>query len=191
MAWCVKAIPLLEAVRQAEPKSLAVQQILRNTYWDQAETLTRLGRHAEALPAWDQTLPLATGASHAEVRLQRALTLAHLGEHARATAEANEVTDQPSLAGRRFYEAACVYGQAVVAAREDARLASADQHPLAQRYAVQAVALLTRAKAAGYFKTRAQLEELKKNAGLKPLHEREDFAKVLATLSESVDDGAR
>ena len=49
-------------------------------------------------------------------------------------------------------------------------------------YARQALALLRRAQAAGFFKDRAKIERLKKASDLAPLQQREDFRKFVAEL---------
>ena len=49
-------------------------------------------------------------------------------------------------------------------------------------YAGQALALLRRAKAAGFFKDRAKIERLKRDSDLAPLRQRADFQKFVAEL---------
>jgi hypothetical protein len=63
-------------------------------------------------------------------------------------------------------------------------MASAATKEVSQReaYAGQAMALLRRAQAAGFFKNRANIEHLKRDTDLEPLRSREDFQKFVAEL---------
>jgi hypothetical protein len=68
---------------------------------------------------------------------------------------------------------------------EDARLNAVDQGRLAGRYALQAVALLAKARAAGSLQNLAALPDLKKNPDFAPLRSREDFREFVRELEEN------
>jgi hypothetical protein len=55
------------------------------------------------------------------VRLERALALAHAGDHVRATKEANAVVSEHPASGDLVYNAACVYSLAITALVKDER----------------------------------------------------------------------
>jgi hypothetical protein len=77
------------------------------------------------------------------------------------------------VSGEDLYNAACIYGLAAAAAQEPGER---------DAYAVQAVALLRRAQAAGFFKDRAPTARIKQDADLDALRSREDFKKFVAEL---------
>ena len=70
---------------------------LRSAHGARAEVMIRLGRHAEALTDWDRAIKLDDGKALPYMRVQRALTLAHLKEHVRAAAEAAPVAGDKGL----------------------------------------------------------------------------------------------
>ena len=86
---------------------------------------------------------------------------------------AQALTRDRGVSGEDLYNAACIYGLAAAAAQEPGER---------DAYAVQAVALLRRAQAAGFFKDCAKIERLKRDSYLAPLRQREDFRKFVAEL---------
>jgi hypothetical protein len=180
--WYAKAIRILEPVWRREPRLNAARRYLRNSHWGRARAWTRLGRHAEALPEWDRTLELEAGALRNSFRLQRALTLAHLGNHSQAVAEADDLAQGKDLRGDTLYDLACVYAVSSAAAQKDASLPHADRERLAERRAGQAVELLAKAQATGYFKERARVEHLKQDTDLDALRARPDYQKLVREL---------
>jgi tetratricopeptide (TPR) repeat protein len=188
--WYAKAISTLEPIVRAEPRLVEARESLRNAYWGRAYALIPLGRHAEALPDWDRVLELESGDYRNGFRIQRALTLARLHDHARATAEADELAQPKDVRADNLYYLACVYAVSSVAAGKDAGLPQADRNRLAERHAARAVEMLERAKAFGHFmvrdwdKERDFIEHLKKDTDLDPLRSRDDFQKLLRELQE-------
>ena len=171
--WYGKAIPVLEAVL-SQVSLVTAQRYLRNVHWKRAETLMRLARYAEALKDWDRALALDTGSNRPSFRLQRALTLAHVGEPVRAIAEAEDLTRGDQVAGGTLYDAACVCALSSAAVIDDAKRK--------ESYAARAVALLRRASEAGYFKEAQRFQQMKKDSDLAALRPREDFQKLLKEL---------
>src|SRR5262249_21753159 len=80
--------PVLATARRREPENPTARQFLGNAHAGRAKTLAALGRDAEALKDWDQALALDGGPNRAWLVVGRSLTWARLGDHARATAEA-------------------------------------------------------------------------------------------------------
>jgi len=103
-----------------------------------AQCLTALKRYAEALPEWDKVVELAPTERRPAYRLSRAVVLARLGEHDRATEEADAVAHGAGSTGPLLYDAACVFALCAVGGERDAR-------------AGRAVALLEAARLAGFF----------------------------------------
>jgi hypothetical protein len=79
---------------------------------------------------------------------------------------------------------ACAYSLSVDAVRRDANLPAAKRDALAEQYADQALALLAKANAAGFFKTPANLEELKKDKDLDSLRSFDKFKKLLKEVEK-------
>jgi tetratricopeptide (TPR) repeat protein len=181
LAWCRKSIPILEAARTRDPTSANLLRVLRNTSRSEAESLTRLGRHAEALPAWDRAIRSATGDTRDELRLLKAQTLARSGDHARAVAE---VADVPTgtVPGLFDFLTAGVYALASTAAHDDTSLDTTVRDRRAARHASQALEALGRAKERGYFNQSDRIDELKTNTALDSLRDRADFQQFLASV---------
>jgi hypothetical protein len=95
------------------------------------------------------------------------------GQVAEAVADAEALTKDARAPSARCCEAAGVFSLASAAAQE------AGQR---EEYAGQALALLRRARAAGFFQDRRKVAYLKKDPDLAPLRSREDFRKFVAEL---------
>jgi serine/threonine-protein kinase len=182
LEWYARGIRTLEAQVQQQPWDKQVQKFLRDSYMGRAEAYTRLARHAEAAQDLQRALRADDGSGRDELILLRASSLARSGDHGQATAEAKALAERPAASGVLLYNAACVYSLSAAAAHRDDKLPSADAGQQAERYAACALALLAKAEAAGFFKDRAMLEELKKDSDLVPISAREDFKKWLAAL---------
>jgi serine/threonine-protein kinase len=141
------------------------------------------GRHAEAVADWDRVVELAEAKDVDRYRHHRALALARSGEYRRAVDEASSLARKANAAGDYGYNLACVWALSIEPARTDARLPTSEQAGLAERHALNAMALLRRLQTEGYFKDSQQAEWLGKDPDLKPLHSREDFRRLLSELT--------
>jgi serine/threonine-protein kinase len=174
--WFDKAVRTLEDARRQHGQYSQVAQGLTSAHWGRAETLGRLGRYREAVPDWDRAIELEAGVMRPWLRLQRALALARVGEHARATAEARELAAAAGHAAHALsalYTAARVYALSAVAVKEGR---------LAEDYATQAMALLSKAHAAGYFKARGAPGPAQLEKEFEPLRGRDDFQRLLEEI---------
>src|SRR5207247_1629303 len=97
-----------ESVLKLEEGNAWAKQFLPVTLRERANTFTILDRHAEAVADWDRIIALEGGSGSDKSRLDRAIALAHAGNHRRATAEAKELADKARDAGDTFYDTACV-----------------------------------------------------------------------------------
>jgi serine/threonine-protein kinase len=179
-----QAIRDLEIILKREARNAFVRQYLRNAHWVRARTSEREQRYAEALPDWDRAVTLATGVERDLVRLQRAVTLVHLGDLARATDEANALADRTPAPNAVLLHAAMVFALASGAVAQDSRLPAAERNERAQAYAGRSVQLLEQARANGYFKTAAHVNQLENTRELDPLRSRPEFKKLLNGLRE-------
>ncbi|MCI0460036.1 MAG: protein kinase, partial [Gemmataceae bacterium] len=187
-----QAIAILEPVVAKNPQPpqtpRSVWPQTRGILWDvhygRATALGELGRKAEAVHHWDAVLELDDDKARSGLLIQRGWLLlklqAHLrqlvakGDHVQATTEANKLTEAKKPAGDLLYLAAGVFSRSSAAAKEDAALA--------ERYAAQAVELLSAAAASGYFRNPTVRAELGKDSNLTPLRQREDYRRLLTQL---------
>jgi serine/threonine-protein kinase len=174
LPWFDKAIARLQPVL-AKKRRLAIERsYLRNAHWGRAVALMQLNRHVEAIQDWDRAFELDEGPLRNDIRLGRARCLAQTGEHARAVAEANALTEGKDVPSRTLYDAACVYALASASVKDDAKLG--------EQYAGRAVALLRQAQKTGYFKEQAKVAHLKKDSDLRALRGRPDYQALLKEL---------
>jgi eukaryotic-like serine/threonine-protein kinase len=160
-------------VLKKKPQLAMGRQFLHNCHKNRALALDELRRHAEAIKDWDRAIELFDG-KEPSIRLQRAVSLARAGEHARATAEADALADSKDVTIATLYDAACIHALSSAAARQDAKQAD--------RYAARAVALLLRAIQKGW----NDAEHIGKDSDLDPLRQRDDFQKLIRDLEEKV-----
>jgi hypothetical protein len=113
-------------------------------------------------------------------RVQRALTLAALNDHARAAAQVEEVAAHKDLPMEISYPSASAYALCVSVIDKDAQLKTGERQQLSELYGSRAVALLRRAVLAGF----KDVEQMKKDTDLDPLRTRDDFRLLISELEE-------
>jgi tetratricopeptide (TPR) repeat protein len=173
LPWYDQALVLLQPLQQQQPDDAATRDLLGRTHRGRAQVLDALKRSAEALADWDQAVELAPPANRLALQLGRAQALARAGKVAEAVADAEALTKDAATPSARCCEAACVFALASAAAQD------AGQREV---YAGQALVLLRRAQATGFFKDRAKIERFKRDSDLAPLRQRQDFQKFVAEL---------
>ena len=173
LAEYAKAIRSLE-VWVKDKRLVMAREFARNAFIGRAQALTQLKRYAEAVPDWARAIELDDCDSKIKWRVQRAVTLIHSGDHARAVAEANALAAEKNVTGTTLYDAACVLSIASSVVKQDAKLQ--------EQYAVRAVELLTLAEGRGFFKDARNIEGMNKDIDLEPLRRRQDYKKLLAEL---------
>jgi serine/threonine-protein kinase len=122
LPWYDKAIARLQTVLAKDRRLATARLFLQNAHWGRALALTQLNRHAEAVRDWDRTIELDEGPTRNDLRLQRAVCLAQAGEHVRAVAEANALTEGKGVTGPTLYDAACVCALAAASVKDNAKL---------------------------------------------------------------------
>jgi hypothetical protein len=138
------------------------------------------------LPSWRRAVALADEANRTSDRLQVAATLARLQQHALATAEAGPLAEPTSATGATLYDAACVYALSSAAVARDPQIPQVERSRQAEEYTRKALALLERARRAGYFQEADAVEGLKKDPDLQALHARQEFQELLASLERKM-----
>jgi serine/threonine-protein kinase len=179
MGWYDRAVRTLEAVLQKDPQHVPAKQVLCRAHQGRAGTFFRLRRHEEALKDWDRAIDLAEEQAREPLYISRALSLAWLGEHARATADADRVASPASASSNTLYNAGCVYARSSEMVRKDTRVPVADRDQLAERYAVRAVALLRRAWQKGEDVTHLATDKF-----LPSLQSRADFQQLQGEIQD-------
>jgi serine/threonine protein kinase len=171
LPWYDQALALLQRLHRHAPNDVVTRNLLGEAHQDRALTLDALERFADALADWDRALELAP--PNVRLQLGRARTRAQAGKTVEAVAEAAALTRDPGAPSFLCCDAACVYALASAAVQETSER---------EEYAGQALALLRRAQAAGFFKDRAKVAHLNQDTDLAPLRPRDDFQKFVAEL---------
>jgi tetratricopeptide (TPR) repeat protein len=153
-------------------------------YGSRALVRQKQKHYAEAVKDLDRVVGLADGPQRDASQLERAMALAHAGDHARAAAEARALDAKAHGQGVAWFQLACVYSVAAGAAREDRKLAAPGRTHLEGEYAAQAVALLRKCLAGGLFKTPVWLGRLEAETELAAIRSRADFQKLLRQAEE-------
>jgi tetratricopeptide (TPR) repeat protein len=170
-----KAIEIIDKVLAREPQLLHGRVIQSQLYTYRALTRENLGDHAATIYDREQSCAFADGMHHTICRADFAYCLARIGEHRRASAEANDVAVLGDLTplwratlGRAF--AVCVSD-----AQRDGSLSQHEHSLLQERYGRQAVEQLRRCREAGYFAEEAKRQELHIDPSFEPIRNRPDF----------------
>jgi tetratricopeptide (TPR) repeat protein len=169
LEWYTKAVARLGPVVEAEPRLATARQYLRTGHLGRAETLAQLGRHAEAVRAWDRTIELDDGGNRDWLRFRRANDLARAGDVVRALAEVDQLTGAAGASAEALYDGACVL--ATVAAQST---------PDADGHAARAVRLLRGAIVRGF----ADVTQMLNDTDLDPLRTRPDYVDLLWDLAD-------
>jgi serine/threonine-protein kinase len=170
-----KSITALDAALAREPKVASGREFLCNALVGKAAALQMLRRPEEAIPVWDRVLKLAPPALKTRFRLHRTLALAQAGEHVKAFAAVEELSNGQRLSGEVCLHLASVCALSAAAAE--------GQKPLVEKYTTRAMALLRQAQATGYFKNPAHYLALKTGADLNALRGLPEFEKLLAEVA--------
>src|SRR5262249_39261854 len=122
-----KAIATLRPALDHDPRHTRARAALRDSHAGRAETLALLNHPKDELAEWDLALGLDTWTSGQEMRLQRALTLARLGQHAEAAKECDALAEGKNLPGPTLFTLAQAYSRAAGAVESGPALPPADQ----------------------------------------------------------------
>ncbi|HEV3080180.1 MAG TPA: hypothetical protein VGY66_10390 [Gemmataceae bacterium] len=155
---------------------------LFDTHMGHATALVQLKRREDAVKDWKRMRELSAGQPHINMRLYRPSPLAHLGEHAQATAEMATLLAEGQVQPLNLYTFAYIYARCAAGVAKDARLPPVERQKLADKYGSRAVELLRKAQAAGYFKNPERLARMKTNDDLDAIRARSDFQKLLLEL---------
>ena len=120
--------------------------------------------------------------NHYLIEMLYSHTLSLSGDHARATAVAEESVAAAPRSGIVNLYAACCYTIASESARRDQRLPAAERERRAEQHLARAMELLGSAKATGLFEQPWFLSGIKTDPDLAPLRGRQDFQGLVREL---------
>jgi tetratricopeptide (TPR) repeat protein/predicted Ser/Thr protein kinase len=171
-----RAATQLESVLAAHPEEPTARYYLSYTSSWRGKALNELGRAADALVAWDRAIALD---DHADKTLHigRAESLARLGRHADAAAEAARAAESSTLKSEELCSLASVLCRCLRAAASDTN----DSARAQQMYATSAIDLLRRA-AKQSESARKSVSSFLASPDLEPLHGRAELAVLRSEL---------
>jgi serine/threonine-protein kinase len=165
LTWFAKAVEKLTDCLAKNAGLGDVRTFLKDAHAEHAETLDRLGRHAEALPNWDRAIELAGPEQQGVFRCYRLLSE---GKPDAALGAALALAGKEDLPADALHQLA----------RVCARASSGDDAARKERGAAGALDLLRRWSARGY----DPVESMKHDPAFASVRSREDFRALLAKL---------
>jgi tetratricopeptide (TPR) repeat protein len=173
LPWYDKGIATEEEALRRGGSITRVQVGLMFAHHGRAAALSALQRHAEALKDYDKMVELAPEPERPYQRSIRAAGRVRAGQVAPAIEEAEELAKNADSGV--LYNLACVYALASVPT--NANPISSEQQA---KYAERAIALLRQVVVKGG----TNANEMKNDDDLKPLHQRDDFQKLLREMQK-------
>jgi serine/threonine-protein kinase len=177
LRWAEQALKLLDEKSLGGPAQPLAQEAGRRAQASRAEALSRLGRHAEALAAWQQVVAATPEAGRPVYELGQAEALARAGRRAAAIAPVAKLRELAIGDGQLLCRLAALY--ATAAASEEPQASAAEHSRRIEEDATAALALLEQARAAGYFQRPERVRKLAEDPAWKVLRGRDDFDKFL------------
>jgi tetratricopeptide (TPR) repeat protein len=175
--WLNRSVKILESVLEKEPREFFARSYLKDAYDRRVRALCNLHQYAEACRDLDQILKLE-GAKSDAWRLLHADALVRMSQYRPAMAEVDELASRQALSNTDLYNLACVCSLCSAAVCRDGTLSKTEQDHQADQYAVRAIEFLRKARAAGFFKSAAAVEEMRKDKDLDAVRERRDFQEL-------------
>jgi tetratricopeptide (TPR) repeat protein len=181
-----KAEALCRELVKENPDGSDYHNQLANALGSLAELALARKEFVEARRLLEEALPHNRAALQARPRnpdyrgvfreIMRHLAEVHLaqGEHAEASANANQLAEAAVDLANDRYNAACFLAGCVPLAAKDGKLPEARRPELAKEYADRAMSVLRQAVADGY----RNAAHMKKDTDLDPLRDRADFKKL-------------
>jgi eukaryotic-like serine/threonine-protein kinase len=192
LEWSGPAIRLFRSLASRDSRNLDNRETLWESIAEQGETLMHLGRHTEALAAFEELVQSARGSRSFEAFWGfHALTKARLGDLSELAHTEDRVRDILRVSGfdsagrynLLYFDAACLQAaQAKLALAAGERL-PAEQRRLVQRDLDRALDILDKARAAGEFKGIISLGEVRRETLLDPLRTNPRFQLLMMDLA--------
>jgi len=171
------AVPLYsEAIRTLAPlyvkdrRVVLVRQFLSITHFNRADTLVKLGQHAESVADWDSAAKLMDSSKATVPRIQCSLALARSKQPDNAIAGIDNLAKAMTMSAPLCFDLARIFALSAAATEDRMK---------ADGYAVRAIEQLRRAVKLGFKDGRT----LKTDREFAILQSREDFRELLQELS--------
>ncbi len=177
-----QAIETFEDALKREPRHDQSRAGLFGAHWGRATARVQAEHLDKANADWRRAVDLSEGQLNITMRIYRPLPLAYLGDHTRATREAETILAETKVEVGVLFDYACVYGLCSAAVWKDTELTSAEREHLSERYALRAMEMLVRTRNVGRYKDPKRIEGLKKHGAFEPLRSRPDFQKFVTEL---------
>jgi serine/threonine protein kinase/tetratricopeptide (TPR) repeat protein len=183
-----QALQVFEKLAHEHPDVQVFAYDVGRCYQELGITADTAGQPEVARARYDKAIGILEGvlskgymAAHSvamTARIERAVTFAAEGNHARAADEAEALARQQNLTSVNVYGIACLYSRSSAAAERDPKLSAADGTRLKARYADRAMDFLRDAVARGY----THPDAMRADADLDPLRGRDDFRKLIVDV---------
>jgi hypothetical protein len=185
---------------QQVPQQALLRDDLCRLWIHRAVLLFQTGHQAEAATALEQAMRFDRGRYRHLLEFFRALTQARgAGQdspaygtyYEQATAEAHTLAATGPLSGNACYVLAMVFTLSAKTVSQETSLPHAERDKRTERYTTEALAFLTKARTAGYFRLPGRIEQLKKDQEFAPLRKRADFHQLVNELMKEIPAGAK
>jgi tetratricopeptide (TPR) repeat protein len=185
LANLLEARRIAKGILEREPGMVDAKRQVFRSHGNAGMSLAAVQRYAEALREYDEALKWATNDLEKDMcRGQRAVSLAWLGRHAEAVAEARELAGRPQITASEFYVLAIVFARASEKVRGDPQLTSAERASRSTAYVGESMHLLRRIKDTGILENPDFAKQLRETETLAPLHGRPEFQKFLQEMKK-------
>ncbi len=164
-ALATRGLELVEPIYRDDPQLQEARERVYALHGVRALARDGLGHFRESLEDWDRVVELAEPSERDGWRINRAVTLARVGEYARANAEADDLASKAGWKQEKRYDLACAYALLAEGTGEAA--------------AVRAVGMLRALQQEGFFRKQEYAGLLKDDDDLKSLRKRADFQQLL------------
>ncbi len=154
LEWNTRALAILEPLYRDHPEDAAVKNSLLYVQAIRGYTLGQLGRHEEALAAWDRARELEGRRDPTLISFLRARTLARLGRHVPATAEIRALAEGEPISDGFARESALIFLRSVAAVEGDPGIPTSERVRLLRDYLAWAADMLVNGYAPAAFHRR-------------------------------------
>jgi eukaryotic-like serine/threonine-protein kinase len=196
LAWTGRVIDQYRSLARRDPRNRTVGRTkLGNALAGRAETLIRLGSHAEAVADYEEILELSRGVKARELyAVFHALTKARLGDLSALSVLGDQVRETVGAgAGYKgavvydyymlHYDAACVHAALAQLALQDRARTPPERQQRAQLDLDRAVENLDQARSTGEFRGTVRFDEIRREPLLDPLRSNPRFQLLMMDLA--------
>jgi len=197
LEWAGRAIPFYRALARRDPRNVSQSRTrFSQVLAECAETLMRLGRHAEALADYEEVLELNRGTRPGDLfqafhtltkaRLGDLSALELLGDQVRETVKRGagpDTSNQFQGYTMTYYDAACIHAALAVLALKDQAIPLSERLRRADRDLERSLELLEKARSNQEFKEMIRLDEVRRERLLDPLRSDPRFQLLMMDLA--------